>query len=41
VADFDDVYRRCEDGRWRFRERHITRVFVSAANTGPYGQAAQ
>jgi hypothetical protein len=38
VADFDDVYVRCEDGRWRFRERHITRVFVGASNEGPVGQ---
>lgn len=28
VADFVDRYRRCEDGRWRFAERHIHRVFV-------------
>lgn len=41
VADFDDVYRRCEDGRWRFGERHITRIFVGAANAGPFGQAAK
>jgi hypothetical protein len=41
VADFDDVYLRCDDGRWRFRERRITRIFVGASNTGPVGQAAQ
>jgi hypothetical protein len=41
VADFDDVYVRCDDGHWRFRERHITRIFVSAANAGPVGQAAR
>jgi ketosteroid isomerase-like protein len=28
VADFDDRYRRDRDGRWRFAERHIRRVFV-------------
>lgn len=41
VADFDDVYVRGGDGRWRFRERHITRVFVSASNMGPVGQTQQ
>ena len=28
VADFVDRYRRDDDGRWRFAERHIHRVFV-------------
>jgi ketosteroid isomerase-like protein len=28
VADFEDRYRRDEDGRWRFAERHIHRVFT-------------
>ena len=28
VADFIDRYRRDVDGRWRFAERHIERVFV-------------
>lgn len=28
VADFEDRYRRDDDGRWRFAERHIHRVFV-------------
>jgi uncharacterized protein (TIGR02246 family) len=28
VADFNDVYRLEHDGRWRFAERHIQRVFV-------------
>jgi ketosteroid isomerase-like protein len=41
VADFDDVYTLCDDGRWRFRERHITRVFVGSANPGPIGQPQQ
>jgi ketosteroid isomerase-like protein len=41
VADFDDVYARCDDGRWRFRERHITRIFVDASNQGPIGQGAR
>lgn len=28
VADFEDRYRLDSDGRWRFAERHIHRVFV-------------
>jgi hypothetical protein len=38
VADFDDLYRRGEDGRWRFQERHIHRIFVDTGNSGPLGQ---
>jgi ketosteroid isomerase-like protein len=37
VADFNDVYLRCDDGRWRFRERHIERVFVDPQSSGPVG----
>lgn len=37
VADFDDEYRRCADGRWRFAVRHIRRVFVAEGNPGPQG----
>ena len=37
VADFDDVYVRCDDGRWRFKERHITRIFVDPQTSGPVG----
>lgn len=37
VADFDDVYARGADGRWRILERHIGRIFVGAENTGPVG----
>jgi ketosteroid isomerase-like protein len=37
VADFDDVYRRCSDGRWRFRERHITDIFVNPKIPPPGG----
>ena len=39
VADFIDAYRRCADGRWRIRKRHIERIFVSAENKGPEGSA--
>lgn len=41
VADFNDRYRRCADGRWRFRERHIERVFVAENNPGPVGHEAE
>lgn len=37
VADFDDVYRLCADGRWRVAARHIRRVFTAATNAGPVG----
>lgn len=38
VADFVDAYVRDADGRWRFKERHIHRIFVDPANTGPLGE---
>jgi hypothetical protein len=38
VADFVDAYVRGDDGRWRFKERHIHRIFVDPGNTGPLGQ---
>ena len=37
VADFEDVYRKCTDNRWRIAERHIRRLFVAASNPGPMG----
>jgi hypothetical protein len=37
VADFDDVYRRCDDDKWRFQERRITRIFADPASPGPIG----
>jgi ketosteroid isomerase-like protein len=37
VADFSDVYALCEDGRWRFRARHIERIFVDPAHPDPVG----
>jgi hypothetical protein len=39
VADFQDVYVRGTDGKWRIKERHIHRIFVAPNNTGPVGQA--
>jgi hypothetical protein len=38
VADFVDTYVRGADGRWRFQERHIHRIFVAPDNLGPLGQ---
>jgi hypothetical protein len=38
VADFVDVYVRGDDGRWRFKERHIHRIFVAPDNAGPIGE---
>jgi ketosteroid isomerase-like protein len=37
VADFEDVYRLCDDGKWRIAVRHIHRIFESADNPGPVG----
>jgi hypothetical protein len=37
VADFEDRYEFGTDGRWRFKSRHIERVFVAPENTGPVG----
>ena len=39
VADFVDAYVRGPDGKWRFQERHIHRIFVAPDNTGPLGQS--
>ncbi|MGH8263917.1 MAG: nuclear transport factor 2 family protein [Steroidobacterales bacterium] len=38
VADFEDEYRCCADGRWRIAVRHIRRIFVAEGNPGPVGQ---
>lgn len=38
VADFVDAYELGADGKWRFKERHIHRIFVAPDNTGPLGQ---
>lgn len=37
VADFNDIYVRAEDGRWRIRARHIERIFVDDEDTKPVG----
>ena len=38
VADFVDTYVRGDDGRWRFKERHIHRIFVAPDTPGPIGE---
>lgn len=40
VADFEDLYERGTDGRWRFRERHIHRIFVDSVTSAPVGHRA-
>jgi ketosteroid isomerase-like protein len=40
VADFEDVYARGADGRWRIRERHIHRIFVDSQESAPLGHKA-
>jgi len=40
VADFDDAYRLCQDGKWRIAARHIRRIFTAATNAGPVGVAS-
>jgi len=35
VADFEDRYLLCSDGRWRIAERHIKRIFEAPDNPGP------
>ena len=37
VADFEDEYRLCADGRWRISVRRIHRIFVATDNPGPVG----
>jgi hypothetical protein len=41
VADFEDVYRLCPDGKWRIAVRHIHRIFVAEGNPGPVGGQAR
>lgn len=37
VADFEDEYELCDDGRWRISRRHIKRIFADSHNPGPIG----
>jgi SnoaL-like protein len=39
VADFEDQYQLCPDGRWRIARRDIRRIFTAAGNPGPVGPA--
>jgi hypothetical protein len=41
VADFEDLYECGADGRWRFRERHIHRIFVDSPESTPVGHKAR
>src|SRR5688572_12016889 len=40
VADYDDVYEQCADGRWRYRERIITWVFTRQGASSPLALGA-
>lgn len=35
VADVDDIYTLCDDGRWRIQARNIVAVFAQAAPSPP------
>jgi uncharacterized protein (TIGR02246 family) len=41
VADYDDIYERGEDGRWRYRERIITWLFRRAGASSPLALGGQ
>jgi hypothetical protein len=41
VADYDDIYARCDDGRWRFKQRLITWVFAREGASSPLALGAQ
>jgi uncharacterized protein (TIGR02246 family) len=40
VADYDDVYELCADGRWRYRERIITWLFTREGARSPLALGA-
>lgn len=35
VADYDDLYELCGDGRWRFRKRIVTWIFAREGASSP------
>jgi hypothetical protein len=35
VADYDDLYQLCDDGRWRFKERIVTWIFAREGASSP------
>jgi uncharacterized protein (TIGR02246 family) len=39
VADIDDEYRRCDDGRWRIARRRISIIFEAPAHRAQQGAA--
>jgi uncharacterized protein (TIGR02246 family) len=41
VADYDDVYVLCDDGRWRYRERTVTWLFRRAGARSPLQLGAE
>lgn len=41
VADYDDIYELCEDGRWRYRERIITWLFRREGASSPLALGAR
>ena len=40
VADYDDIYELCADGRWRYRERIITGLFSRKGAKSPLALGA-
>jgi len=41
IADYDDIYERCADGRWRFKQRIITWIFAREGAASPLALGAQ
>jgi ketosteroid isomerase-like protein len=41
IADYDDIYQRGEDGRWRFKERIITWIFAREGASSPLALGAK
>jgi hypothetical protein len=41
IADYDDIYVLCEDGRWRYQERIITWLFVREGAASPLALGAK
>lgn len=41
VADYDDIYQRHEDGRWRFKQRIVTWIFAGEGASSPLALGSQ
>jgi hypothetical protein len=41
IADYDDIYVLCDDGRWRYQERVITWLFVREGAASPLALGAK